>query len=368
MTKALNKVLQALGSRVAMNIYFWTFLIVLEYALNFHTRGRKYHYAAEWYYFFRTITAILMAGILYINNLWLIPKFLIKRRYGKYFGLLILLSYTFGLAFAGFFETLDVHFPKIEVQDVSLFSTSRVIYPTRWILLLEGIAWLLPIFVGVFMFSVAWYMHDYKRQRRALEETQRKQLEAELNFLKSQINPHFLFNTLNNLYALTVKKSDDAPDVVSKLSIILRYLLYESDSKAVPFEKEKEIMEAYIELELLRLSNRQNLNFSISADKSYNIPPLLWVSILENIFKHGTRYISNEYYIDYTFNIRDNNLSIVSKNSFKGPDAKNNLETPGGIGLSNLQKRLSLLYPGKHEIAAHEDGNYFITNVQIQLN
>ena len=365
---SINKILKVLGSRVAMNIYFWTFLIVLEYGMNFHTRGRKYYYDPQWYYLFRTITAIMMATLLYLNNLWLLPTFLIKRKYGKYFGLLFLISYAFGLGFAGFFETLDIYFPKIEVPDVSLFSTGRVIYPTRWIIFLEGLAWLLPIFVGVFMFSVAWYMQDYKRQRRVLEETQKKQLEAELNFLKSQINPHFLFNTLNNLYALTVKKSDNAPDVVSKLSTILRYLLYESDSKAVPFEKEKEIMEAYIELELLRLSNKQNLNFSISADRSYNIPPLLWVSILENIFKHGTRYISSEYYIDYNFSIRDNNLSIVSKNSFKGPDAKNNLETTGGIGLSNLQKRLTLLYPGKHEVAAHEEGNYFITNVQIQLN
>jgi LytS/YehU family sensor histidine kinase len=146
-------------------------------------------------------------------------------------------------------------------------------------------------------------------------------------------------------------------------------MLYESNSNETSFEKENEIMQAYIDLELLRITKKNGLQFHIESDKDYNIPPLLWVPVLENIFKHGTRFISKEYNIEYRFIIHQGSLSIYSKNTFKQANAENEIESEkkGGIGLDNLKKRLALLFPGKHVLYSGKEDDYFITNVLIQL-
>jgi LytS/YehU family sensor histidine kinase len=123
-------------------------------------------------------------------------------------------------------------------------------------------------------------------------------------------------------------------------------------------------MQAYIDLELLRLSNREHLTFFIDADDNYNIPPLLWLHVLENIFKHGTRFIADEYYIDYKLIIYNHQLSIRSKNKYKQAFVK---EENGGIGLTNLSKRLEILYPGNHSIVTDSGDDIYSIEINIQL-
>ncbi len=351
---------------MALNLYFWMLILLLQFGLNFYGRRAEYFYPQGWYLLFRITTTLLIASVLYINNLFLIPRYFILKKYRQYFFLLLPLTYLAGLAMSVFFEMLTVHFPKVEMEDVSVINALRIFYPTRWILLLQAISWFFSLITFTAVFSIAWYMQDYGRQKRKSEEAQKKQVEAELKFLKSQINPHFLFNTLNNLYSLTVMKSDLAPEVVAKLSSILRYLLYESNTQEVTFSKEKEVMEAYIDLELLRLTSKENLHFKISADAPYNLPPLLWIAVLENVFKHGTGFISNDYFIDYRFEITSNVLSINSRNSFKA-DTSNKLEKNEGIGLSNLKKRLDILFPGKYTLRSGVEENCYITSLLIEL-
>jgi LytS/YehU family sensor histidine kinase len=209
-------------------------------------------------------------------------------------------------------------------------------------------------------------MHDYWRQQEIIKETLQKQLETELSFLKNQINPHFLFNTLNNLYALALQKSDAAPDAILKLSSILRYILYESDTPTVSFEKEKEIMQAYIELELLRLSDKEQLHFNITTDKPYDLPPLLWLPVLENVFKHGTRTMSEKNPVEFNFEIKNGRLSVYSKNNDKMLVGSNG--QPGGVGLNNLKKRLELLYPNKHRFETKSENNFYVAQIQIDLS
>jgi len=362
----MQKLTGYLKSRLALNIYFWALAIILSFYLNFHTSGRHYEYPAVWYYLFRTITVVLLIALVYVNNLILVPRYFIKKRYWQYFLSVVLFAYIISLGYAALFEWLDIHFPKIEMEDISIFSAVRDDVDIKWKLWIEGVSWLFTMAITISFFTIAWYMHDYSRQKRLSEEAHRKQTEAELNFLKSQINPHFLFNTLNNLYTLTLKKSDYALDIVAKLSSILRYMLYESNSSETSFEREKEIMQAYIDLELLRITNKNGFRFHIESDRDYDIPPLLWVPVLENVFKHGTRFISPEYDIEYRFIIHKGNLSIYSKNTCLPADTTNSNEK-GGIGLENLKKRLALLFPAKHVLYSGKEGDYFITNVLIQL-
>jgi len=354
------------GSRIALNVYFWLFLCFFAFVLNFNGAHRQYVYPVTWYYLFRTITVLLLATLLYVNNLWLVPSYLMAGKKGKYFLLVSTLTYITGLCYSAFFAILGIYFPKITISDVSVISALQVVYPVAWYVLIffQAISWSFVLFISVFVFTVTWYMHDYQRQKKVSEEAQKKQIETELNFLKSQVNPHFLFNTLNNLYTLTIKKSDDAPAVVMRLSSILRYLLYESNTNEVSFEKEKEIAQAYIDLELLRMNNKNNMHFTIESDKPYHIYPLLWVPILENVFKHGTRFISDNYNVDFRFSIQNGELSIYSKNSFKPPDEPNK---NGRIGLSNLEKRLALLFPGRHKFVVSVEGDFFIAQVNIHL-
>lgn len=185
----------------------------------------------------------------------------------------------------------------------------------------------------------------------------------ELAFLKSQINPHFLFNTLNNLYALTLKKSDEAPETILKLSNIMRYILYESNVEYASSEREKEVMQSYIDIELLRLPDSASVQFSIIIDQAQNVPPLLWLPVVENVFKHSRTTKQTE--IDFRFTIKNNTLTMYSKNNI-GLNTTDN--KAGGIGLTNLKKRLEILYPGKHHIDVSRADNYFIIEVKIDLN
>ncbi len=366
MNRSMQRILKFAGSRLALNLYFWIVAALLEFGLNFYGRRAAYHYPQKWYLLFRATTTLIFVLVFYVNNLVLVPRYFVAKKYKQYFLILLPLLYLAGLVLSGFFEMLDVHFPKIEMDDVTILNALRVNFKTRWIIFFEAISWVFSLLIYIAVFTVAWYMWDYKLQKRKSEEAQKQQVETELKFLKSQINPHFLFNTLNNLYSLTVTKSDMASEVVAKLSAILRYLLYESNTHEVTFAKEKEIMEAYIDLELLRLTRKDNLHFNIAADKPYTIPPLLWIPILENVFKHGTGFISSDYFIDFRIEINNTVLAINSRNSFKA-DTKNHLEKNEGIGLINLKKRLDLLYPGKYNFKSGVEGNCYITCLQIEL-
>ncbi len=375
MTKGSLKISQLFGSRLARNVYFWIVAIVVSFMVNFPAGGGTYHYSPWWYYLLRAITTLVFIAFLYFNNLFLVPRFLAKKKTGKYLLLAFIASYVTGLIFASLFKITDHYFPKIRISDVSIFSTLRYVvpHPPFWVLFMDALLWIVTLALILFQFTMAWYMTDHAKQQKAIEAAKKKQVEAELNFLKSQINPHFLFNTLNNLYALAIKHSDKTPDTILKLSAILRYLLYESNVENISFEKEKEIMQAYIALELLRLSNSNNFTFSISSDNKCNIPPLLWVPVLENVFKHGTRIISDNNFVDYRFTITNNNLTIYSKNNYKainGNGHRNGEDrsVKGGIGLTNLQQRLNILYPDKHHIYTTISDNYYITEVQIELS
>lgn len=367
MKPILQKISTALGSRLARNIYLWIFLLymVLELNINNEAAHRYGIIQSAWYPWIIIIGILLQMILLYGNNLWLVPRFLARKRYFTYFisaaVLLISVSviYTVGLKTAKAYVDVD------KLQQMGFVSSPVT---TDWSfsgIYSEMTTYLFGNFFWMFIFTMAWYMNDYSRQRKLAEEARRQQTETELSFLKSQLNPHFLFNTLNNLYALTLKHSDDAPDAILKLSSILRYLLYESDAVQVSFEKEKEMMQAYIDLELLRLKDKDRLSFTISADHACSVAPLLWLPVLENIFKHGTRIIGRDNFVTYQYVITGNRLMISSVNNYK-PGASSGKTQ--GIGLENLKKRLHLLFPGKHQIVSMPRGNEYITEVTIELS
>ena len=365
MKEFIKKAYKVLWGRLGRNIIFWI-LFLGEWIYNVPVPNA---YPSGWYWLFRISYWLLVAGLTYFNTLFLITKLLTRKKYWFYILSAAAACYIISFCIALLFNVMMHNFPKMHIEDIS-FITTDVPLSYTWSAMMEGAKnYFFFMLEWVCVFNMAWYLAEYARQQKVIDEAKKKQTETELIFLKGQMNPHFLFNNLNNLYGLALKKSENTPEAILKLSSILRYLLYESDVETVSFEKEREVMNAYIDLELLRLSNVDHLHFTITADENYQVPPLLWLPVLENVFKHATRIITDNYYIEYHFEIKDHTLIIYSKNNYKANvnASSESKEKSGGIGLENLRKRLSLLYPGKHAIETSHDDSFYTTEVKINL-
>jgi len=201
-------------------------------------------------------------------------------------------------------------------------------------------------------------------------EKQQAALEAELILLKGQLHPHFLFNTLNNLYALTLNQSPRSPSVVIGLSEILRYMLYEANASVVDLKRDVEILENYIALEKIRYEERLDLNFSINGlNTEQKIVPLLILPLVENAFKHGTSEKIGDAWINMDLQIKDDLLKFKISNSKPDLPPKNDQEKKhSSIGLANVRKRLEILYPSAHQLRILEEDDIFAVILEINLD
>jgi LytS/YehU family sensor histidine kinase len=195
------------------------------------------------------------------------------------------------------------------------------------------------------------------------QEIEHEKLTTELSFLKSQINPHFLFNTLNNIYALALVKSDATADSVLKLSSIMRYVLDETKHDSVPLDKEIQFIKDYIELQKVRLTDKVTIRFLTEGKtEEKQIAPLILIPFVENAFKYG---ISTKETSAIVFELKadENTIDFTSKNTIMPGDKEKNEQT--GIGLKNTQRRLELLYPEKHTLTISNENNRFIVHLTL---
>jgi LytS/YehU family sensor histidine kinase len=196
---------------------------------------------------------------------------------------------------------------------------------------------------SVILFAVVRNMYNNIRLKQVAQQLLVEKKEAELNYLKAQTNPHFLFNTLNNIYSLARDKSELAPESVLRLSKILRYMLYETSGDFISVEKELKIIDDYIALEKLRYDESLHITFKKDIeDLNVSIPPLLLIPLIENAFKHGVAETRNHPYIDIELSVHKQQLSFVVKNSYETASDKPGIQE--NIGLSNLRRQLRLLY------------------------
>lgn len=200
--------------------------------------------------------------------------------------------------------------------------------------------------------------------RQKMEAMKSMHLESELRFLKSQMSPHFLFNTINNIYSLTLVKSDNAPKFLLKLSGLLRYLLYECD-KQVTYRQEENALQLYAELFQLRYDTPLRLTITLDVEqKDKLMEPMLLIPILENAFKYSGLGINESSYVNLYVHEVNGKLFISCENNI---DTKNAPEQPGGIGLSNIRKRLDMAYPGAYEFNISDATGIFILQLTIPL-
>lgn len=203
---------------------------------------------------------------------------------------------------------------------------------------------------------------DYLQAQKKLAEVAKQKLEAELNFLKSQVNPHFLFNSLNAVYFLIDKNNIQARAALHKFSEMLRYQLYECRDNKISIEKEIAYLKDYVALQQLRVSNTE-IKFDCGADVAdFSIEPLLLIPFVENSFKHLSHFDEEQNEVRIAISRSNGSMHFSVYNT-----TENNSVTKGGIGLINVQKRLELLYPNKHEFSVKEGRNWFSVELTLSL-
>ena len=301
--------------------------------------------------------AIVQIPIVYIALYILMPNYLFRQRYADFFVLLIILI-LLGSTFVWFdylYLQRPIFWPE-ENQHIPVINIGKILKYTTKIYPVVALA----IVIKWFKF---WFVEQKNNQNLAKEK-----LKAELNFLKAKVHPHFLFNTLNNLYALTLKQSKDASEVVLKLSALLDYMLYEGNADRVQLEKEIKLVQDYIALEKIRYGQRLEVAFDVRGEvKGMMVAPLLILPFVENCFKHGVSEELNQSWVSIDLKVADKNLTLKVENS-KSSDAsaKDDFHYKQGIGLKNVTRRLELIYPDQHDLKILDSEESFL--VVMKLN
>lgn len=309
-------------------------------------------------YLIQLTDAVLQIPAVYFTLYFLMPRFLFKEKYIEFIIFLIVLI----LAFSAFhwFNYVLVQEPIFWADDGynpdfinfgKMLKNTTKVYP-----------------VLVLAIVIKWFKYWYREQKSNQQLVEEK-LKAELNFLKAQVHPHFLFNTLNNLYALTLKKSKDAPEVVLKLSDLLNYMLYECTADQVQIEKEIKLLKDYISLEQIRYGNRLNISFNILGNAGgMRVAPLMLLPFVENSFKHGVSEEMDEAWVSIDLELKEEKLTLKVENSkSKHDEREDQFNYKQGIGLKNVQRRLELLYPEKHKLEMHDSLDSFLIILTIEL-
>ena len=289
----------------------------------------------------------------------LIPKFL---NTGKTIIFSISLLFLILIIFA-FYINMRMHYLEVKYVDFYNEIMYDYIQLDFWerlldfrLLLSKGINYLTPT-------ALLLLIRYYNNQKKFLTLNEQKKT-AELSALKNQLNPHFLFNTLNNLYTLSLQKSDKAPEVISVLSDILDYILYRCNEKYVSLDKEIELIENYITLEKLRYGKRANVNFTKSVNEMVKIAPLILLTFIENAFKHGISQEIKEGKVDINLESEVGFILFEIKNTIPNSspiEANSN----NAIGLINVKKQLELLYPDSHQLSINHNEHYYSVRLKL---
>lgn len=298
----------------------------------------------------KLIQTLCTAAFFYVNYLLLVPIFLKKGNVFKY--VLSLIGAI--LIFAPLYYYLEQHFyPMIGWKSYELDLT----------FLFAAMVVLSSNFIHIFLGLLLSYLMDWRTMRMEKEIAEKEQFKTELAFLKSQVNPHYLFNTINDIYALTQQQSEEAPDALLKLSELLRYMLRESDDAYVPLAKEIAYLENVIELQRLGQKGRSFIDFKVEGNvENQKIAPLILINFIENAFKHGVFKEADEP-IQIKLSVAGQQFSMHVKNKINAARK----DKTGGIGLTNVKRRLALIYPQKHELLIDQQNSTFTVDLKIDL-
>jgi len=231
---------------------------------------------------------------------------------------------------------------------------------------------LMMVFITLsLMIPIVFLIFDKFKQAQVIDHLHQETLKAELNLLKSQINPHFFFNTLNNLYGLAIAKSDLAPEVIHKLAQMMRFTIYDGRKDSVSVADEIAYLENFIELNQIRQQHQIDIRFDkVIENPEQRIPPLLFINLLENAFKHGVETLKSGQLIHFSLSTNARLITFKIENNFDAVVLEKNKRQrgQGGLGTENIKRRLALLFPDKHRYQSRLFQERYIAEVTINLN
>ncbi|MEI6408521.1 MAG: histidine kinase [Bacteroidota bacterium] len=345
--KLLDRIYGFLNLRPVYHALFW---VVLFSAMVFsgYTKETGWAFTIS----NELVGLFFFAILVYFNLYYLIPNYLARHAF-MYLGM--------ALIACAIVTPIEVLVLYIKFSDAPIYR-NRLIEQQLQFFMGNLFVILLSTMLRVVM---DWWRYQNEKQV-LLTQT----IQSELRFLKSQINPHFLFNTLNNLYALTLKKSDQAPEIVLKLSEIMRYMLYECNERRVLLTKEIQYIQNYLDLERLRQPKEADIQFITAGNISEQmVAPLLFVPFLENSFKHGlNHHIQGGGFVRLYLRVQGEDLEFMIENSKVTENVpRQNHPRNGGIGLTNVRQRLELLYPENHALIVSDEPNRFAVTLHLKM-
>ncbi|HAS46266.1 MAG TPA: hypothetical protein DCS93_37645 [Microscillaceae bacterium] len=353
MNKLLAFVLN-LNNRLYTHLLFW----LAYYILRVSAYLERYPNTPQ-VQFFELFAKVIAVYI----NLYILMPYLLKKKKNLLYGL----SFLLNLAICGVIQTEVVRqmmrsgiYDQSEYVLYSAHKTSSIVF---------------TIFTVVAYATIIKVLKEAYQNQQVNQQINQERLENELKFLKSQINPHFLFNALNNLYSLILMQSNKAKDVVLKLSDLLSYMLYETNQQLVSLAKDVEYLQGFIELEKLRFGDELTVETHFEGDLTHTyLPPMLLITLVENAFKHSIGDEDTLVHIRISLNCTHQQLVFEVENSLPpapAHQAEDNLADGSkkrGIGLRNVQRRLELLYPHKHTLEIHPTKNTYLVKMSVDLS
>lgn len=319
--------------RVLYHIGFWLGFVLLFYSQNPESPWEDY---LVWFWIL-----FVSALVVYTNIFVLLPRFFFVKKYVLY-SFLLIISIAIGSYMIGFgLNTENEVFKNDFIQN------------------------LINIFFIVLITSTLKFYRGYQKKQSRLIKVENEQLKTEVKLLKAQVNPHFLFNTLNNLYGLIIQnKNEQASEITLKLSDLMRYLLQSSKAEKVKLSEEIQFVKDYLALEKVRLSQNADIKLTVSGiDSEVHIAPLLFIPFVENAFKHGLQSLTKNCYVHFTIAKQGSELFFEAENSL----GEHLQKVPSEMGLDNLKKRLELIYPQKHLLEIEKNEDFFKASLQLSL-
>ncbi len=335
-------------TRIAYHISFWLVYLILNSWL-----GSIFN-RVDWNKAFLGEAAVLPVKILLTYTVFyvIIPLYLDRDKVWKLVGLSLLAfalaSILYRMVTAWFF------FPVFEPEHQIPFFFLPGLYLTAF-----------DLFITVAAATTIKMIRVHYKSLEFEQELLREKLQSELKFLRAQTNPHFLFNTLNNLYVLARKKSDHTADAIMMLSKIMRFVLYDCRSPFIPVEDESKVIRDYIELEKLRYNKRLQVEYQEHiAPPGGSVAPLLLLPFVENCFKHGAGGTTGDVKIWINLQLQNNVLEFEVKNTVEDLEVKSN---PQGIGLKNVRRQLDLIYPDRYELFTGRQNGIYVVQLKVRL-
>ncbi|TAJ15717.1 hypothetical protein DMA11_00515 [Marinilabiliaceae bacterium JC017] len=342
---------KSLSQQIVFHIQFWLGYITF-FSFMISLEG-DFPFSFYWVHFFSNIPALMVLA--YPVVYYIYPRLMRKKQMALMIALAVAIS--FAASVAKLFTTYHLFYGLYLPEELA---------PENWLTLKAVMRNLFWVWVPTGLLLTIRFYGEWLVLNQEKSEMVRHRLEAELKMLKSQLNPHFLFNVLNNLYSLAIQKSDKTPDIIARLSALFEYMLYQGNKSDVSLREEVELIEAYIDLQAMKYGDRLNMKLSYDSELlNERIAPLILFPFIENCYKHGCSQDAGKPWIKIEITGEKGAIHMMAENSIpeKTPGTKS---LPGGLGMVNTKKRLEILYPERHHLAIQAEEKSYRVQLQVE--